>query len=166
MTHPIADPDLYRPCTGIVIFNSLGQVWLGKRAGHTGQYIWQFPQGGTDPGETPEYAAIREMEEETGISVQKVSPLGQIKEQLFYDYPEDVRTTPRTKRWRGQRQYWYAYRFHGGPKDINLEAHTPPEFSQWRWGNLSETPDLIVPFKRKVYEQLVVEFGRYAKPAR
>lgn len=148
----------------MVIFNPKGQVWLGKRFGQSGPYQWQFPQGGVDPGEAPEYAAIRETEEETGISVQKLAPLGFTRSELFYDYPADIKPTPRTKLWKGQRQIWYAVRFLGGPKDVNLAIHTPQEFSEWRWGNLSETPELIVPFKRKVYEQLVIEFAPYAKP--
>jgi len=142
-----------------------GKVWLGRRAGQTGQYVWQFPQGGIDPGEEAEYAAIREMEEETGISVQKVSPLGRLNKELIYDYPDHIRNTPRTQRWHGQRQSWFALMFHGKPSDVNVSAHSPIEFSEWRWGDLHTTPDLIVPFKRKVYEQLVVRFERYAKPS-
>ena len=166
MPHATADPNSYRPCVGTVIFNDHGQVWVGKRARETGRYVWQFPQGGIDPGETAEYAAIREMEEETGISVQKVAPLGQSKTELFYDYPADVQKNPRTVKWRGQRQIWFALRFSGGSTDINLNAQYPAEFSKWRWGKLSETPELIVPFKRKVYEQLVKEFAPYANPVK
>lgn len=148
----------------MAIFNTLGQVWLGRRARETGPYVWQFPQGGIDPGETAQYAAIRETEEETGISVQHLKPLGQIKKPLFYDYPPDVAKNPRTVKWRGQKQVWFAARFIGTPKDINLAVHTPPEFSDWKWGALTDTPDLIVPFKRKIYEQLAIEFAPYAKP--
>jgi len=154
----------YRPCVGMVIFNDLGQVWLGRRAGQSRSYVWQFPQGGIDPGETAEYAAIRETEEETGISVQHFKPLGKCPKKLCYDYPADIAKSPRTTKWRGQKQDWFAVRFTGDKTDVNLQAHTPVEFSEWRWGELSETPALIVPFKRKVYEHLVVEFGHFAKP--
>ena len=155
--------NLYRPCVGMVIFNTQGQVWLGRRIKQKGSYQWQFPQGGIDKGETAEFAAIRETEEETGISVQHLTPLGQTVDELFYDYPANIRQTPRTKKWKGQRQIWFATRFHGGAKDVNLNAYTHQEFSEWRWGDLSETPALIVPFKRKVYEQLAIEFAPYAK---
>lgn len=164
MPQATADPKLYRPCVGVAIFNQHGQVWIGKRAGQQSPYMWQFPQGGIDPGETAEYAAIREMEEETGISVQAVAPLGRSKSELFYDYPPDVQKNPRTVKWRGQRQVWYALRFLGGSSDININAQKPPEFSKWKWGTLTDTPDLIVPFKRKVYEQLVTDFAPYATP--
>lgn len=148
----------------MVIFNDLGQVWLGRRVHQDGPYQWQFPQGGIDDGETPEHAAIRETEEETGISVQYLSPLGVTQNELFYEYPSHIRQTPRTKKWNGQRQIWFATRFHGQAKNIDLGAFSHREFSEWRWGVLSETPALIVPFKRKVYEQLAIEFAPYAKP--
>ena len=148
----------------MVIFNREGQVWLGRRKSQDGPYQWQFPQGGIDPGETSEFAAIRETEEETGISVQNMVPLAQTQEELFYDYPANVAKNPRTVKWRGQRQKWFAVLFIGSDDDVNLKAHLPQEFSEWRWGELAETPDLIVPFKRKVYEQLAVEFAPFAKP--
>lgn len=156
----------YRPCVGMIIFNDEGLVWLGHRH-HTdpgNTFVWQFPQGGIDPGETSEYAAIREAEEETGISVQHLVPLGQTRAPLYYDYPADISKNPRTVKWRGQKQDWFAVRFKGKASDVNLNAHYPPEFSKWKWGHLSDTPDLIVPFKRKVYEQLVIEFAPYARP--
>ena len=166
MSLPTAPAEHYRPCVGVAIFNHKGQVWIGKRAGEVGKFVWQFPQGGIDPGETAEYAAIRELEEETGISLQSVSPLGQASSELFYDYPPEVQINPRTQRWRGQRQIWYALRFNGDSSDININAQTPPEFSEWKWGNLIDTPKLIVPFKRKVYEQLVIEFEAFANPVK
>lgn len=157
---------LYRPCVGVVIFNPAGQVWIGHRARQSGPYVWQFPQGGIDPGEDTEYAAIREMEEETGISVQHVAPLGRAQGELLYDYPADVEKNPRTLKWRGQRQTWFAVRFQGSEQDININAQRPPEFSEWRWGDLSEIPELIVPFKRKVYERLVIEFEAFSNPVK
>lgn len=165
MTSP-QDSRPYRPCAGMVIFNENGQVWLGHRTQSPpdNPYVWQFPQGGIDPGETAEYAAIRETEEETGISVQKLVPLAHTSNPLYYDYPTNISKNPRTTKFRGQKQFWFAVRFTGSPADINLRAHLPQEFSEWKWGNLQDTPKLIVPFKRKVYEQLVVEFAHYANP--
>jgi len=148
----------------MVIFNSQGKVWLGRRIHQDGPYQWQFPQGGVDLGENPEHAAIRETEEETGISVLHLSPLGQTTSELYYDYPAHIRSTPRTKKWKGQRQLWFAARFHGKASDVDLKAYSHQEFSEWRWGDLAETPELIVPFKRNVYEQLTIEFAPYAKP--
>ncbi len=158
----------YRPCVGMAIFNSKGQVWLGHRnqPNSNNPYVWQFPQGGIDPGEDAELAAIRETEEETGISVQHLAPLGRAQKPLYYDYPPDVQKNPRTVKFKGQKQFWFAVRFTGTDQEINLRAHLPQEFSEWKWGELSSTPNLIVPFKRKVYEQLVIEFSPYAKPVK
>ena len=164
MANAAKDMSQYRPCVGVAVFNDKGQVWLGKRLGQSGPYTWQMPQGGMDAGETPEIAAARELWEETGISLEMVTPIGEIKDWLFYDFPPEYKGRKATKNWRGQRQRWFAFRFHGDPSKIDLKAHGPQEFSQWKWGELSKTPDLIVPFKRKVYEQLANEFARFANP--
>ncbi|MGB0906608.1 MAG: RNA pyrophosphohydrolase [Maricaulaceae bacterium] len=166
MPLPTAPKAQYRPAAGVVIFNAKGEVFLGKRAGESGAYVWQFPQGGIDPGETADYAAIRELEEETGIHVNMVTPLGHIDRELFYDFPESYRTTKRTKNWHGQRQSWFAFRFNGQDKDINLDRHMPAEFSEWRWGTLAEATSLIVPFKRKVYAELAREFEGFSHPVK
>lgn len=163
MSTPTGEPHQYRPAAGIVLFNAQGQVWLGKRAGNQTQHIWQFPQGGIDPGESPEFAAIRELREETGISIEHLSPLGQVERELFYDFPKDYAGKGRVKNWRGQRQSWFAFRFNGDANHINLNFHSPAEFTDWRWAELSEAPMLIIPFKRKVYDQLVIEFEAFAR---
>ena len=154
----------YRPAAGIVLFNKKGQVWLGKRAGKQVDYVWQFPQGGMDAGESPEFGALRELREETGICVDKLRPLGRIEDQLFYDFPPEYAGRGRMQKWRGQRQYWFAYRFVGQKSDVDLKFHTPPEFTEWKWADIHEAPKLVVPFKRKVYDQLVVEFEGFSEP--
>ena len=164
MVKPTADPKKYRPAAGVAIFNAQGQVWLGRRAGEKTGHVWQMPQGGIDKGEDAETAALREMYEETGISPKHVSVLGRVEGELFYDFPDHYRTHKRTKKWRGQRQSWFALSFTGSDAEVDIKVQTPQEFSAWRWGGLSETPGLIVPFKRKVYEQLVIKFAHYAKP--
>ena len=166
MPRPTADPQYYRPAAGIAIFNELGQVWLGRRKGQKGEYIWQMPQGGIDNGEEPVAGALREMYEETGISAGKVKILKVVEPELYYDFPKDLRMNRRSLRWRGQRQTWLAVRFLGDARDVNLTAHPPQEFSEWRWGDLTETPQLIIPFKRKVYEQLIHEFEAFANPVK
>ncbi|MBO6795946.1 RNA pyrophosphohydrolase [Maricaulis sp.] len=158
----------HRPNVGIALFNSLGEVWIGKRDAAEPPWQWQLPQGGIDPGEAPEDAALRELYEETGVKPELVEPLGAIDRWIAYDYPPDVRDDPRfaRKRHLGQKQRWFAYRFNGSAEDFDLEAHGEVEFCDWRWGRLEELPDLIIPWKRETYVQVMREFSRFAIPAR
>ena len=165
MSNPQPDPNNYRPNVGVAVFNSLGKLWLGKRFGHEGQYCWQCPQGGIDEGEDPIHAAVRELWEETGITLERVEPLGEIRDWLYYDLPVENRLYKNGAKWIGQRQKWFAFRFFGQASDIDLQSHGEQEFSEWRWGDLAETPSLIIPFKRNVYERLAVEFERFSHPA-
>jgi len=162
MPNPTTDIERYRPAVGVALFNKQGKVWLGKRFGQDGPYNWQMPQGGMDEGETPEIAAARELFEETGITLEMVIPIGEIEDWLFYNFPPQYKDKKATKGWQGQRQRWFAFRFHGDESQVDLQSHGPQEFSEWCWGKLSEAPSLIVPFKRKVYERLASEFERYA----
>lgn len=158
----------YRPCAGMMVLNSTGLVFVGRRTKgpeHVdATHVWQMPQGGIDEDEDPYKAALRELHEETNIrSVQK---LGEIAEWLTYDLPSGVVKKAWGGRYRGQKQKWYALRFTGEESEIDI-AHPAgghkPEFVEWRWEPLRHLPDLIVPFKRPVYEQVVQEFARFAK---
>lgn len=154
----------YRPCVGIMLINRSGKVWIGSRSDSANKngydFTWQMPQGGIDKGETPERAARRELYEET--SVKSVTLLEEAPEWFAYDYPEDVVKSTRKGKYRGQAQRWLAYRFDGSDDEINIL--TPPdghsaEFDQWRWEEVEALPQLIVPFKRPVYEKVVAAFS-------
>lgn len=154
----------HRANVGIALFNSAGQVWTGCRNGAEPPWQWQFPQGGIDPGEDAETAAIRELYEETGIRANQVELLGAISDWIAYDYPPEVRDDPRfaRKRHLGQKQRWFAYRFLGKDEDFNLEAHGEVEFADWRWDELGSMPERIIPWKRDVYRQVVDAFSQFA----
>ena len=126
-------------------------------------YRWQLPQGGIDKDEAPEAAARRELFEETGI--QSVEFMASMESWLTYDFPKGV-LGKRFKKYRGQAQLWYAYRFVGDDSEINLLQSEPPEFQQWDWKSIKSIPELIVPFKRHVYEAIVCAFGPLERKAR
>ncbi|MEM9669518.1 MAG: RNA pyrophosphohydrolase [Pseudomonadota bacterium] len=163
MTDLKRNPDLYRPNVGIALFSKAGYVFLGRRVNSRGAFQWQMPQGGIDAGETAEEAAIRELEEEVGVSSKLISVLEETEDWIYYDFPRELK-----KRlpgpYYGQRQKWFALRFHGSDSDIRLDLHKP-EFDAWRWGRLAEIPPIIIPFKRAIYEQLVDRFANWTEPA-
>lgn len=148
--------DHYRPNVGICLFNREGKIWLGKRTGVDKKnfpgadiFVWQMPQGGIDENEDVLTAAKRELQEETGITSARI--LTVTPGWLVYDFPEGYR---KKKKWGGQRQKWVAMLFEGNDSEINLEAHVEIEFDAWRWADLAETPNLVVPFKQEIYQEL------------
>jgi len=146
----------YRPAAGIMLINAERQVWVGQRRDNSLE-AWQMPQGGLDPGEEAEAGALRELEEETGITPDKVEIVARCPEELFYDLPEELVGVVWKEKWRGQRQAWFLARFLGTDDEVNLQT-AEPEFRAWRWAEASELPHLIVPFKKKLYEDVIAAF--------
>jgi putative (di)nucleoside polyphosphate hydrolase len=147
----------YRPAAGVMLINDERQVWVGQRLDNALD-AWQMPQGGLDKGEAPLEGALRELEEETGIRRDLVEQVAQAREELYYDLPPDLVGKVWKKNWRGQRQTWFLMRFLGADSDVDIE--TPePEFRAWRWVESAELPHLIVPFKKKLYEDVLEAFA-------
>jgi putative (di)nucleoside polyphosphate hydrolase len=169
MTMPPYESRPYRPCAGITVFNRDGLVFIGRRDGgpeHSdATHVWQMPQGGVDENEDAYQAALRELYEETNI--RSVEKLGEIAEWLAYDIPPEVAGDAWSGRYRGQKQKWYALRFTGDDSEINIKrpggGEHKPEFFDWRWAQLTELPELVVPFKRANYERVVAEFGKFSR---
>lgn len=156
----------YRPCVGIMLINTDGLIWVGNRIQEvdTGSPLtWQMPQGGIDKGEDAAAAALRELKEETGTD--KADILGETDGWLHYDLPDHLIGVALKGKFRGQAQKWFAMRFTGKDDDIDIAADAHQEFSEWAWVPLDELVELIVPFKRGVYEQVIAELGKYAVPA-
>jgi putative (di)nucleoside polyphosphate hydrolase len=152
----------YRPAAGVMLLNREGKVFVAQRLDSTLE-AWQMPQGGLDEGEDPEEGAFRELEEETGIPRGKVEIVARCPAELNYDLPDDLVGKMWGGRWRGQRQTWFLMRFLGSDEDVNLD--TPdPEFRAWKWAEPADLPAMIVPFKKALYERLLVEFGEWLKP--
>jgi len=148
----------YRPCAGLMLVNGDGRVFVGKRIDNKEGDAWQMPQGGIDDGEDFLAAAMRELFEETGVADTLVTVLAESREEYFYDLPDELLGKLWKGKYRGQRQRWMLLRFTGSEADIRLDAHQPPEFCDYKWVMPDDLADLIVPFKRRVYRQVVEEF--------
>ena len=153
------DDDLYRLGAGIMLLNRERKVWVGARIDNPDD-AWQMPQGGIDEDEQPWPAALRELEEETGIRPQLVELVSEHPERLRYDLPEEWREKLWRGQWKGQMQHWFLARFLGEDSDVNLQTHHP-EFRAWKWVEPSELPSVIVPFKRDLYRRLLEDFADY-----
>ena len=156
----------YRPCVGIMLVNHRDLVMVGRRVAEAGPehvddtHAWQMPQGGIDAGEEPLAAALRELHEETNVT--SVTLIAEAPEWFSYDLPRKVADQAWKGRYRGQTQKWFAFRFEGDDSEINI--HEPAgglhaEFDAWRWERIEALPDLIIPFKREVYQQVVATFA-------
>jgi putative (di)nucleoside polyphosphate hydrolase len=158
----------YRPCVGTMVLNRAGLVFVGRRTDGPEHvdltHVWQMPQGGIDAGEDPWSAALRELQEETNIT--SVDKLDEIPEWLSYDLPPKVAKQVWKGRYRGQTQKWYALEFTGDESEIDIlkpASGHKPEFVEWRWEPMRNLPDLVIGFKRDVYQRVVDAFAHLVK---
>lgn len=157
MTDPTTLP--YRPAAGVMLLNRDGKVFVAQRLDSTLE-AWQMPQGGLDEGEDAEAGALRELEEETGIRADQVELIARCPVELTYDLPDDLVGKMWKGRYRGQRQAWFLYRFVGRDEEIDI-ATEHPEFRAWKWADPADLPAMIVPFKKKLYEDVLEAFAEW-----
>ena len=152
------DDHLYRRGVGVMLLNRAGKVFVAARIDNAAD-AWQMPQGGIDEGEEPWPAALRELEEETGITPDLVEQIACHPEVLRYRLPDELIGKIWKQGWVGQQQNWFLCRFLGEDRDIDISGVAHPEFREWRWLEPQRLPDMIVPFKRGLYRQLLADFA-------
>jgi putative (di)nucleoside polyphosphate hydrolase len=152
--------DRYRRGVGVMLLNREGKVFVGARIDNPDD-AWQMPQGGIEAGDEPWATALRELKEETGIAPELVEKIAECPERLRYDLPEEWRPRLWGGKWLGQEQDGFLARFLGEDSDVDLVADGHPEFRAWKWVEPERLPELIVPFKRELYRQLLRVFAAY-----
>ena len=152
------DRDGFRPNVGIILLNQKNQVFWGKRIR---THSWQFPQGGIDRGENPEQAMYRELGEEIGLQPDHVRILARTRDWLRYEVPDRYIRRESRGHYKGQKQIWYLLQLLGQDWQLNLRATDHPEFDAWRWNDYWVPLDMVVEFKRGVYEMALTELSRY-----
>lgn len=152
------DRDGFRPNVGIILLNQRSQVFWGKRIR---THSWQFPQGGIDRGENPEQAMYRELHEEVGLLPQHVNVLARTRDWLRYEVPDRFIRRDARGHYKGQKQIWFLLQLVGHDWDLNLRATDHPEFDAWRWNDYWVPLDVVVEFKRGVYEMALTELSRF-----
>lgn len=147
---------LYRSGVGILLVNQNKKIFVGKRIDNQSD-SWQMPQGGIDVGEDEDAAMFRELQEETGISSQFVKIIKKSDNYFYYDLPYKLQKKFWGGKYLGQRQRWYLLEFLGDDSNINITTQEP-EFSEWKWVEKVDLINLIVSFKRELYQQIISEF--------
>ena len=146
-----------RQGVGIIVLNKNNEVFVGKRKDNPVDK-WQMPQGGIDNNETPLKAMKRELEEETSIT--KIEVLKEVENWLEYELPSNLLGKIWKGKYRGQKQKWFIVKFIGKDNELNLNTKHP-EFIDWKWINYNLLPEVIVDFKKKVYQKLKIELTNF-----
>ena len=152
------DREGYRPNVGIILLNARNQVFWGKRLR---THSWQFPQGGIKYGESPEQAMFRELHEEVGLLPEHVQILARTRDWLRYEVPDHFIRKDARGHYKGQKQIWFLLRLMGRDTDMNLRATDHPEFDAWRWNEYWVPLDVVIEFKRDVYQRALQELSRF-----
>jgi putative (di)nucleoside polyphosphate hydrolase len=124
----------YRPVAVVLVENTRRQVLLVQSAKNSDW--WGLPQGGIEQGECLIDAAIRELEEETGITSESV--------EYILDCGTNYIDIPKWEHRDGfQKGKWYFYLHFGGCKpEVNIKLKSD-ELSAYKWLHPSEAVEQL-----------------------
>ena len=148
-----------RSGVGIVLLNKDNKVFVAKRIDNPKNF-WQMPQGGVDKGENYIDAAFRELEEET--SIKNVELIKELDGLITYNLPNHLLGIIWKGKYRGQKQKWFIVRFLGKDNEININT-TNPEFIEWKWLKVKDLENVVVSFKKRVYEKIQLELKEFTE---
>lgn len=151
----------YRSAVGMMMLNAENKIFIGQRT-DSRDPAWQMPQGGIGPHEDTDQAMLRELEEEIGTK--NVEIIVKSKTWYKYDLPLDLAERLWSGKYKGQKQIWYVLRYRGKDEDININTYHP-EFCSWRWAEKEELLELIVPFKKELYQKIFDDLWPYIEKA-
>ena len=146
----------YRNGVGIVVLNNENKVFVAKRIDNPKNF-WQMPQGGVDEGENLLNAAYRELKEETSIF--NVKLIKEIEDWTQYDLPSKLIGIIWKGRYKGQKQKWFIFKFLGKDTEINIKTKNP-EFLDWKWIEIGKITEIVVDFKKEVYQKVEKEIKK------
>jgi len=138
---------------GAIVLNNKNEVFVGKRKDNPIDK-WQMPQGGVDDGEDFLTAMRRELHEET--SIQNIKIIKEISQIYEYELPKNLIGIIWKGKFRGQKQKWFITKFLGNDDEVNLNTKHQ-EFIEWKWVAADILPNIIVEFKKKLYQDLLKE---------
>jgi N-acetylglucosaminyldiphosphoundecaprenol N-acetyl-beta-D-mannosaminyltransferase len=149
LRHKVFHSYPYRPNVSVTIINKDNKVFVGRKypgVPANGQRdierlknYWQLPQGGIDEGEEVVEAAMREVEEETGLKDLRLIKVSE--KRLAYDWRNAHRPLLFNKmKFRGQEQQFVYFRFHGSDEQIKLDSH---ELIDYKWIEPDELHNII-----------------------
>ena len=141
---------------GIVVLNSKNEVLVAKRKDNPIDK-WQMPQGGVEKDEDFITSMYRELLEETSITSIKI--IKEFDYWLEYLLPDNLVGIIWKGKYRGQKQKWFIVRFIGNENEININTKNP-EFIEWKWLKIKELTNVVVSFKKSVYEKILIELEK------
>ena len=139
-----------RDGVGIAVLNKENKIFVAKRIDNPKNF-WQMPQGGVNKGEKLLSAALRELEEETGMK--EVELIQEIDGTMTYELPPHLLGIIWKGKYKGQKQKWFLMRYLGNDRQINIKTEKP-EFLEWKWIDLDLLTEVVVDFKLHVYKEL------------